>query len=123
MIKGVHTMFYSSEPEALRAFLRDKLGFSTYSDVGGGWLIFDLPEADMGVHPSDERGEHGQPAGTHDISFYCEDIQATVAELEGRGVAFDGEVVDEGFGLAVHFTMPGGVSAQLYQPHYRKGAD
>ena len=28
MIKGVHTMFYSSQPEALRAFLRDKLGFS-----------------------------------------------------------------------------------------------
>ena len=122
MIKGVHTMFYSSEPEALRAYLRDKLGFSTYTDVGGGWLIFDLPEADMGVHPSDERGEHGQPAGTHDISFYCEDIQATVAELESRGVAFDGEVVDAGFGLAAHFTMPGGVRAQLYQPHYRKGA-
>jgi len=122
MIKGVHTMFYSSEPEALRAFLRDKLGFSMYSDVGGGWLIFDLLEADMGVHPSDERGEHGQPAGTHDISFYCEDIQATIAELESRGVAFEGEVVDAGFGLATHFKMPGGVRAQLYQPHYRKGA-
>ena len=122
MIKGVHTMFYSSEPEALRAFLRDKLGFSTYSDVGGGWLIFDLPEADMGVHPSDERGERGQPAGTHDISFYCEDIQATVVELKGRGVEFDREVFDAGFGLATHFTMPGGVRAQLYQPHYRKGA-
>ena len=121
MIKGVHTMFYSSEPEALRAFLRDKLGFSTYSDVGGGWLIFDLPEADMGVHPSDERGEHGQPAGTHDISFYCEDIQATVVELKGRGVEFEGEVADAGFGLATRFTMPGGVRAQLYQPHYRKG--
>ena len=122
MIKGVHTMFYSSEPEALRAFLRDKLGFSTYSDVGGGWLIFDLPEADMGVHPSDERGEHGQPAGTHDISFYCEDIQATVVELKGRGVEFEGGVVDAGFGLATRFTMPGGVRAQLYQPYYRKGA-
>ena len=122
MIKGVHTMFHSSEPEALRAFLRDKLGFSTYSDVGGGWLIFDLPEADMGVHPSDERGEHGQPAGTHDISFYCEDIQATVVELRGRGVEFEGEVIDAGFGLATRFTMPGGVRAQLYQPHYRKGA-
>ena len=122
MIKGVHTMFYSSEPEALRAFLRDKLGFSRYSDVGGGWLIFDLPEADMGVHPSDERGEHGQPAGTHDISFYCEDVRATVAELAARGVEFDGEVVDAGFGLATHFTMPGGVHAQLYQPHYRKGS-
>ena len=122
MIKGVHTMFYSSEPEALRAFLRDKLGFSTYTDVGGGWLIFDLPEADMGVHPSDERGEHGQPAGAHDISFYCDDIRATVAELEGRGVEFDGDVVDAGFGLATHIRMPGGVRAQLYQPHYRKGS-
>ena len=121
MIKGVHTMFFSSEPKALRAFLRDKLGFSSHTDVGGGWLIFDLPEADMGVHPSDERGEHGQPAGIHDISFYCDDIRATVTELEGRGVEFDSEVVDAGFGLATRFKMPGGVSAQLYQPHYRKG--
>ena len=120
MIKGVHTMFYSSEPEALREFLRDRLGFSSYTDVGGGWLIFDLPEADMGVHPADERGEHGAPAGTHDISFYCEDIRATVSELEGRGVVFDSEVADAGFGLAIRFAMPGGVRAQLYQPHYRK---
>src|SRR5206468_9190728 len=52
MIRGVHTMFYTSEPEALRAFLRDKLGFPA-TDVGGGWLIFDLPEADMGCHPAD----------------------------------------------------------------------
>ena len=35
MISGVHTMFYTSEPEALRVFIRDKLGFS-YTDVGGG---------------------------------------------------------------------------------------
>ena len=27
MIRGVHTMFYASEAEALRAFLRDKRGF------------------------------------------------------------------------------------------------
>ena len=44
MIKGVHTMFYSSDPEATRAFLRDKLRFP-HTDVGGGWLIFDLPRA------------------------------------------------------------------------------
>ena len=53
MIRGVHTMFYTSEPEALRALLRDKLGFPA-SDVGGGWLIFDLPEADLGCHPTPE---------------------------------------------------------------------
>ena len=66
-------------------------------------------------------GHGGAPAGTHDISFYCDDINATVAELGSRGVVFDGEVVDAGFGLVVHFEMPGGVRVQLYQPQYEKG--
>lgn len=118
MIKGVHTMFYTSEPEALRAFIRDKLGFP-HSDVGEGWLIFDLPEADMGCHPADPA--EGAPAGTHDVSFYCDDIHATVAELKGREVEFLGEVTDQGFGLVTRFKMPGGVEAQIYQPRYVKG--
>jgi catechol 2,3-dioxygenase-like lactoylglutathione lyase family enzyme len=120
MIRGVHTMFYSSEPEALRAFLRDVLGFP-FTDVGEGWLIFDLPEADMGVHPADPAGKHGSPAGTHDVSFYCDDIETTVGELKAKGVEFTEDVHDQGFGLVTHFRMPGGVTAQLYQPHYSKG--
>jgi predicted enzyme related to lactoylglutathione lyase len=119
MIKGVHTMFYTSEPEKLRAFLRDKIGFS-FSDLGDGWLIFDLPEADMGCHPADETGEHGKSAGTHDVSFYCEDIEKTVAELKSRGVEFVDEIHDAGYGIVTHFTMPGGVRTQLYQPKYKK---
>src|ERR1044071_5940922 len=96
MIRGVHTMFYTSQPEALRAFLRDKLGLPA-TDVGEGWLIFDLPEADMGCHPADEA--NGAPSGTHDISFYCDDIERTVAELKARGVEFTGPVTDRGYGL------------------------
>lgn len=121
MIRGVHTMFYSSEPEALRAFLRDKLGFS-YTDVGEGWLIFDLPEADMGCHPADESGKHGAPSGTHYISFYCDDIARTVPELRARGVEFVDEVSDAGYGLVTHFRMPGGIVVQLYEPRYGKNA-
>ena len=117
MIRGVHTMFYSSQPEELRAFLRDKLGFP-YSDVGEGWLIFDLPEADMGCHPADE--SKGAPSGTHNISFYCDDIRKTVADLKQRGVKFKGGVDDRGYGLVTCFKMPGGVEALLYQPRYRK---
>ena len=117
MIKGVHAMFYSSQPEELRAFIRDKLGFP-FTDVGEGWLIFDLPEADMGCHPADP--DEGAPAGTHDISFYCDDIQKTVAELQRRGVEFTEGIADHGFGLVTHFKMPGGVEAQLYQPRYSK---
>ena len=110
-------MFYSSQPEALRAFLRDKLGFP-FTDVGEGWLIFDLPEADMGCHPADP--DEGAPAGKHDISFYCDDLEKTVAELKGRGVEFIEGIADHGYGLVTHFKMPGGVEAQLYQPHYSK---
>jgi len=117
MITGVHTMFYTSDADKLRAFLRDKLKLS-FTDVGGGWLIFDLPEAEMGCHPADARD--GSPAGTHNISFYCDDIQKTVATLKRRGVKFVGGIADHGYGLVTHFKMPGGVEVQLYQPRYRK---
>src|SRR5436190_20015448 len=96
MIRGVHTMFYSSEPEKLRAFRRDNLGFP-HTDVGEGWLIFDLPEADMGVHPAAPAGS--APAGTHDISFYCDDVQRTMDELKAKGVEFTMDVEDHGYGL------------------------
>ena len=117
MITGVHTMFYSSKAEELRAFIRDKLGFS-YSDVGEGWLIFNLPEADMGCHPVEE-GD-GKRSGTHDVSFYCDDIESTVADLRARGVEFTGPVSDEGYGFVTHFKMPGEVEVQLFQPRYAK---
>jgi catechol 2,3-dioxygenase-like lactoylglutathione lyase family enzyme len=117
MIRGVHTMFYTSQPEALRAFLRDKLGFSA-TDVGGGWLIFDVPEADMGCHPADS--EEGAPSGTHDISFYCDNIEQTVAELQARGVEFTEPVANRGYGLVTHFKVPGGFAVQLYQPLYAR---
>jgi len=118
MIRGVHTMFYTSEPEELRAFIRDKLGFTRYTDVGEGWLIFECPEADMGCHPAGSDPE--SRSGTHQISFYCDDIHKTKAELERRGVKFTQDVVDEGYGLVTHFAMPGGFTAQLYQPLYTK---
>ncbi|MCH8165061.1 MAG: VOC family protein [Planctomycetes bacterium] len=119
MITGVHTMFYTSEPQELRAFIRDKLGFS-YTDVGDGWLIFDLPQADMGCHPAE--AQDGQRSGTHYISFYCDEIEKTVAQLKARGVEFTDEVRDLGYGLATHFRMPGDFQVQLFQPHYAKRA-
>jgi predicted enzyme related to lactoylglutathione lyase len=119
MIRGIHGLFFSSEPDALRAFLRDKLQLP-HTDVGGGWLIFDLPEADLGVHPLDESGK--PPSGTHQLSFYCDDIQATVAGMKARGVEFKGEVADQGWGFVTSFTMPGGVHVQLYEPKFRKEA-
>lgn len=117
MIKGVHTMFYSSKAEELRAFIRDKLGFRC-TDVGDGWLIFDIPDADMGCHPADV--EDGEGSGTHNISFYCDDIYKTVDELSRRGVEFTEGISDQGYGLVTHFKVPGDFTLQLYQPRYEK---
>ena len=119
MIRGVHTMFYSSEATALREFLRDKLGLKA-TDIGEGWLIFDLPEADMGVHPSGEQSAQNSPSGMHDISFYCDDIEQTVAELKAKGVVFTEAIADHGYGLVTRFRVPGNFTLQLYQPKYNK---
>lgn len=116
MIQGLHAMFYSSQANELRAFLRDKLGFKG-TDVGDGWLIFDAPEADIGVHPTDGKEV---ASGTADISFYCDDIAETVRELQSRGVAFTHEVEDHGYGFVTYFQVPGGFAVQLYQPKYTK---
>ena len=104
---------YTPRPEELHAFIRDKLRFP-FTDVGEGWLIFDMPEADLGCHPSD--------GVFHSISFYCDDIKKTVEELKSRGVQFTTGISDESFGLVTHFQMPGDVEVQLYEPKYQKRA-
>jgi hypothetical protein len=115
MIRGLHGLFYSSQAEAMREFMRDKLRLP-FTDVGGGWLIFDLPEGDVGVHPTEESNDSGK----HDVSFYCDDIQGTVSDLRSRGVEFDADPQDHGYGYVTYFTMPGDVRVQLYEPKYEK---
>lgn len=116
MIRGLHAMFYSTQAAELRAFLRDKLGLKG-TDVGDGWLIFDAPEADLGVHPTDGKEA---VSGTADISFYCDDIAATMRELKAKGVEFTQDVQDHGYGLVTFFKAPGDFTIQLYQPKYSK---
>jgi predicted enzyme related to lactoylglutathione lyase len=117
MIRGIHGLLYSSDPDATRAFFRDQVKLPG-SDVGEGWWIFDFPEGDLGVHPTDD----GAAAGAHDVSLYCDDIEGTVRELSSRGVSFTGPVEDHGYGLVTYFDAPGGIRIQLYEPRYVKGA-
>ena len=115
MIKGIHGLLYSSDPEATRKFFRDTMKLPG-TDVGEGWWIFDFREGDLGVHPVDDPKD----AGEHDVSFYCDDIHGTVSDLRSRGVQFKHEVEDRGYGFVTHFTAPGGITIQLYEPKYQK---
>lgn len=107
---GLHGLFYTTKPDEARAFLRDKVGLPA-NDVGGGWLIFDLPSADLGVHPSDGSTHH-------EVSFSCDDLDAAMAEMSARGVEL-APVREEEWGRVTSFTLPGGGPVLLYQPRYK----
>jgi catechol 2,3-dioxygenase-like lactoylglutathione lyase family enzyme len=110
MISGAHVVIYSTNPEADRAFFRDVLELPSV-DAGGGWLIFGLPPAEVAVHPADE-------GGRHELSLMCDDIEATVRELEGKGVEFTSGISDEGWGLLTSIALPGGGELGLYEPRH-----
>jgi catechol 2,3-dioxygenase-like lactoylglutathione lyase family enzyme len=110
MITGAHAVVFSRDADALRAFFRDVLGFPSV-DAGGGWLIFALPSAELAAHPAEEDGRH-------ELYLMCDDVHATVAELEGKGVEFSRPVTDEGFGLMTAIKLPGGGELGLYEPRH-----
>src|SRR5690348_8370750 len=110
MITGVHAIIFNQDAEAVRAFFRDTLGFASV-DAGGGWLIFALPPAELGIHPT-------AAAGYHELYLMCDDIQRTIADLQAKGVEFPNPITDAGFGLLTAFKIPGGAELSLYQPKH-----
>ena len=114
-IIGTHMLLYSSQADTLRVMLRDAFGFKSV-DAGGGWLIFALPPSELGVHPAE--GPTYESGVRHQVTFMCDDIRATIAELRMRGVQIDGEPEDEGYGVTVMMTLPGGVQVMLYEPRH-----
>ncbi len=110
MISGAHVVLFSSEPEAVRELFRDVFGLPS-TDAGGGWLIFALPPAEAAVHP-------GEGDARAELYLMCEDIEATAAELESRGVELARPVSDERWGLVTAIALPGGGELGIYQPRH-----
>lgn len=117
MLTGLHAMIYTRDADAARAFFRDVLGLRAV-DAGGGWLIFALPPAELGVHPADGKEGDAAHEGRHELYLMCDDIHATVAELERKGVEFTGPVSDQGWGLLATLNIPGGGELSIYQPRH-----
>ena len=115
-IVGAHMLLYTPEADALRAMLRDVFRFKSV-DAGGGWLIFALPPAELGVHPSGDPAN--KSASVHQLSFMCDDIAATIEELKSRGVHFDSGSREEEFGIVAMMSLPGNVKVMLYEPHHK----
>lgn len=111
MLIGAHSIIYSKNPDADRAFLRDVLKL-TNVDVGGGWLIFGLPPAEVAVHPSEKNG-------VHELYLMYDDVEAVVGEMQRRQIACS-PVKDQGWGLLTEVTLPGGGHLGIYQPRHAR---
>jgi hypothetical protein len=118
-ILGTHMLFYSADPSADRAFLRDVLGFK-YVETHPGWLIFKLPAAEAGVHPLEgpNMPDSASPEGqfmTSTVWLMVDDIEAARQQLAEAGVEV-GEAHNEGWGISTSFALPSGARLGLYQP-------
>ena len=111
MIIGAHSIIYSKEPDADRAFLRDVLKLPNV-DVGGGWLIFGLPPAEVAVHPGDKNN-------VHEFYLMVDDVETLIAEMKKRNIAC-GPVHNQGWGLLTQITLPGGGKLGVYQPRHTR---
>lgn len=111
MIIGAHTILYSTHAEAVRAFFRDVLKFP-HVDAGQGWLIFAAPPSELAVHPADEPG----PA---ELFLMCDDIKATVAQLEKQGVEFTMPITEQRWGMLTQLKLPDGEKLGLYEPRHK----
>jgi len=113
MLIGAHSVIYSTNAEADRAFLRDVLKLPNV-EAGGGYLIFGLPPAEVAVHPADKNDGH-------ELYLMCDDVEALIAEIKQRDIGC-APVQDEGWGLLTRVTLPGGGALGIYQPRHARPA-
>jgi predicted enzyme related to lactoylglutathione lyase len=123
MITSIHTLIYSDDAPATRAFLRDVLGLPYIEDAAGGgegWLIFKTGPSEMGVHPTHTvyEGKTYDSPRHYLISLMCDDISRTIAELKAKGAEFHGEIRDQGWGLVAMMAVPGADDMMLYEPKH-----
>src|SRR5580700_2486292 len=121
MINGAHVVLYTADPEADRAFFRDVLHFPSV-DAGHGWLIFALPPAEAAFHDLEKNdAEHSDPPekGKHELFLMCDDLAATLRELQSKNVAVSA-VNEQRWGSLAALTLPGGSKLGIYQPKHPK---
>jgi len=106
-ISGLHAIVFTPAATEVREFFRDALGLA-HVDAGNGWPIFAMPPAELAVHPADTPSQA--------IYLICDDLEATLASLEGRGVEVRRPVRKEAWGFVTEIVLPGGTELAIYQP-------
>ena len=111
MLIGAHAVLYSADAKRDREFFRNTLNLASV-DVGGGWLIFALPPAEIAVHPAD--------AGAgHELFLMCGDVEAFIAKMRSEGIEC-GPVHEQSWGRLTQLQLPSGGKLGVYQPLHER---
>ena len=107
----------SQDPERARSFYIDTLGLRPDDH---GRFEFWVGETCFGIWNPDQMGMTFAPQKNGHIALHVDDVAATRAELEAKGVEFAGETFDTGVCHMALFTDPDGNDLMLhsrYKPY------
>jgi hypothetical protein len=110
LILGVHTLLYSTDVEATRAFVRDALALPSV-DAGHGWLIFAMPPSELAIHPAES-------AGGAELYLMSDDLERDTERLVAAGATATGAVSEQRWGRLLMLRIPGDVTLGLYEPRH-----
>lgn len=90
------------------AFYTDKLGFTILTDqpfdAHQRWIELRIPKAETRVTLFTPEGHEDRIGTFHSISFACDDVEETYADLVARGVEFRGPPKKEPWGTFAMFS-------------------
>jgi hypothetical protein len=73
-------------------------------------LIFAMPPLEAAFHDSEK-------SDRHELFLMCDDLEATVKDLESKNVVVS-DVNEQRWGKLAHFALPGGGKIGIYQPKH-----
>jgi catechol 2,3-dioxygenase-like lactoylglutathione lyase family enzyme len=110
MIRGVKIVGIPvSNQDAALGFYTGKLGFKVLTDqpMGPGqrWIELLIPGSDVHLALFTPEGHEDRIGTFHSITFWCDDVFATAAQMKGKGVDID-EPKKEIWGTFAKFRDP-----------------
>ena len=113
-----------SDIAACVAFYRDTLGFRVGMDEApqfaalsrdGLTLYLNVP----GAGSAGKAGGHPEPGGWNRFQIDTDDLDATIADLRGKGATFRGDIASGAGGRQILVVDPSGNVVELFEPAER----
>jgi catechol 2,3-dioxygenase-like lactoylglutathione lyase family enzyme len=114
MITGGNVTVFVADMDRAVRFYTDVLGLRLAQRFGDHWASIDGgPGLSIGLHPASAQSPAGCPGSITIGLQVAANLRGEVERLRGRGVVFDGDIVDDGAVLFANFADADGNALYL----------